>query len=403
MSLNKSKSTDALAILGGGPTFAQTLHVGRPNIGDRETMLRRVNEIFDRRWLSNDGPVVKEFEKRIAEFAGVKHCVAMCNATVALEIAFRALEFEGEVILPSFTFVATAHALQWQEITPVFADIDPATHNIDPAAIERLITPRTTGIVGVHLWGRPCNTEAIEAIGRRHGLKVMYDAAHAFGCSDGGKMVGSFGACEVFSFHATKFLNSFEGGAIVTNDDELATRLRFMRNFGFAGYDKVDYLGVNGKMTEICAAMGLTSLEAIDDVIAINRRNHKAYSEQLRDLPGVCLVQYNASERNNFQYVVVQVDGNVAPLNRDELISVLHAENVLARKYFWPGCHRMQPYRTLQPNAAKELPQTEVVASRVLILPTGQEVSTETVGQICGIIRRAFENAAPVREALRKA
>lgn len=216
-------------------------------------------------------------------------------------------------------------------------------------------------------------------------------------------MVGSFGACEVFSFHATKFLNSFEGGAIVTNDDELATRLRFMRNFGFAGYDKVDYLGVNGKMTEICAAMGLTSLEAIDDVIAINRRNHKAYSEQLRDLPGVCLVQYNASERNNFQYVVVQVDGNVAPLNRDELISVLHAENVLARKYFWPGCHRMQPYRTLQPNAAKELPQTEVVASRVLILPTGQEVSTETVGQICGIIRRAFENAAPVREALRKA
>ena len=400
MSLNKSKSNDALAILGGQPTFAQPLHVGRPNIGDRETMLRRVNEIFDRRWLSNDGPVVKEFEKRICEFAGVKHCVAMCNATVALEIAFRALEFEGEVILPSFTFVATAHALQWQEITPVFADVDPATHNIDPAAIEQLITPRTTGIVGVHLWGRPCNTEAIEAIGRRHGLKVMYDAAHAFGCSHSGKMVGGFGTCEVYSFHATKFLNSFEGGAIVTNDDELATKLRFMRNFGFAGYDKVDYLGVNGKMTEICAAMGLTSLEAIDDVIAINSRNHKAYSEQLRDLPGVCLVQYDGSERNNFQYVVLQVDGNAAPLTRDELITVLHAENVLARKYFWPGCHRMQPYRTLQPDAGKNLPQTEVVASRVLILPTGQEVSTDTVAEVCGIIRRAFENPGQVREKI---
>lgn len=400
MPTNKPQSNGALAILGGQPTFAQTLHVGRPNIGDRETMLRRVNEIFDRRWLSNDGPVVKEFEKRISEFAGVKHCIAMCNATVALEIAFRALEFEGEVILPSFTFVATAHALQWQEITPVFADIDPATHNIDPAAIERLITPRTTGIVGVHIWGRPCNIEAIEAIGRRHGLKVMYDAAHAFGCSHSGKMVGSFGTCEVYSFHATKFLNSFEGGAIVTNDNELATRLRFMRNFGFAGYDKVDYIGVNGKMTEICAAMGLTSLEAIDDVIAINHRNHKAYSEHLRDLPGVCLVQYNASERNNFQYVVLQVDGNVAPLNRDELITVLHAENVLARKYFWPGCHRMQPYRTLQPETGKGLPQTELVASRVLILPTGQEVSTETVADVCGIIRRAFENSGKIREKL---
>lgn len=214
-------------------------------------------------------------------------------------------------------------------------------------------------------------------------------------------MIGGFGTCEVYSFHATKFLNSFEGGAIVTNDDELATKLRFMRNFGFAGYDKVDYLGVNGKMTEICAAMGLTSLESIDDVIAINQRNHKAYSEQLRDLPGVCLVQYNASESNNFQYVVLQVDGNVAPLSRDELIAVLHAENVLARKYFWPGCHRMQPYRTLQPDAANHLAQTDLVALRVLILPTGQEISTETVGQICQIIRRAFENATKVRETLR--
>ncbi|MGZ5545325.1 MAG: DegT/DnrJ/EryC1/StrS family aminotransferase, partial [Limisphaerales bacterium] len=259
------------------------------------------------------------------------------------------------------------------------------------------------GIVGVHLWGRPCDVEALEDIARRHRLKVMYDAAHAFGCSSNGRMVGNFGACEVYSFHATKFLNSFEGGAIVTNDDQLATKLRFMRNFGFAGYDKVDYLGVNGKMTEICAAMGLTSLEAIDDVITINRRNHGTYSEQLRDVTGTCLVQYDRSEHQNFQYVVLQVDGNVAPLNRDELLQVLHAENVLARRYFWPGCHRMEPYRTLQPKAAKQLPHTETIASRVLILPTGQEVSTKTVRQICGIIRRAFDNANKVRAALRDA
>ena len=207
-----------LAVFGGTPSFAELLHVGRPNLGDRETMLRRVNQIFDRRWFTNDGPMVKEFEARIQEFVGVKHCVAMCNATIALEIAIRALELHGEVIVPAYTFIATAHALQWQEITPVFADMDPATHNLAPETIERLITPRTTGIIGVHVWGRPCDTEAIEAIAAKHKLKVMYDAAHAFGCSHRGKMVGSFGTCEVFSFHATKFINCFEGGAVVTND-----------------------------------------------------------------------------------------------------------------------------------------------------------------------------------------
>ena len=168
--------------------------------------------MLDRRWFSNDGPFVKEFERRIGDLIGVKHCVAMCNATIALEIAIRALELRGEVIVPSYTFVATAHSLQWQEITPVFCDMDPGTYNIDPAKIESLVTPRTTGIIGVHVWGRPCDTEAIEALAKRRGLKVMYDAAHAFNCSRGGRMVGGFGSCEVFSFHATKFLNSFEGG-----------------------------------------------------------------------------------------------------------------------------------------------------------------------------------------------
>jgi dTDP-4-amino-4,6-dideoxygalactose transaminase len=401
--MSSHKTNDAhLAVLGGSPTFAEPLHVGRPNLGDRGAMLRRVNDIFDRRWFTNDGPLVKEFESRIQELVGVKHCVAMCNATIALEIAIRALELRGEVIVPAYTFIATAHALQWQEITPVFADMNPATHNIAPETIERLITPRTTGIVGVHVWGRPCEIEAIESIAAKHKLKVMYDAAHAFGCSHHGKMVGNFGACEVFSFHATKFINCFEGGAVVTDDDALASKMRLMRNFGFAGVDKVIYPGTNGKMTEVCAAMGLTSLEAVEEIIAANRRNYTAYLEGLQGVPGISLKKYDSIERRNYQYIVVEVDETKATLNRDKLVAVLQAENVLARKYFWPGCHRMEPYKSFFPNAHLLLPQTEKLAARIMVLPTGQAVDVATVQTICAIIRTALSQSTAVRAALDK-
>ena len=392
-----------LAILGGAPAFLQPLHVGRPNLGDREAMLRRVNEIFDRRWFTNDGPQVREFETRIQGITGVKHCVAMCNATIALEIAIRALELRGEVIVPAYTFIATAHALQWQEITPVFADMDPATHTIAPETIERLITPRTTGIIGVHVWGRPCDTEAIESIASKHHLKVMYDAAHAFGCSHRGRMIGNFGSCEVFSFHATKFINCFEGGAVVTNDDALAGKMRLMRNFGFAGYDNVIYPGTNGKLTEVCAAMGLTSLEAMEEIIKANRRNHEAYRKGLEGLPGIVLKEYDSSERRNYQYIVVEVDETRAALNRDELVAVLQVENVLARKYLWPGCHRMEPYRSLQPNAHLLLPETERIALRVIVLPTGTAVSEKDIAMVCDIVRTALKQAPEVRKALKTA
>ena len=391
-----------LAIHGGAPAFREPLHVGRPNLGDREAMLRRVNEIFDRRWFTNDGPQVKEFEARIQELVGAKHCVAMCNATIALEIAIRALELHGEVIVPAYTFIATAHALHWQEITPVFADMDPATHNLAPETIERLITPRTTGIIGVHVWGRPCATEAIESIAEKHKLKVMYDAAHAFGCSHRGRMIGNFGSCEVFSFHATKFINSFEGGAVVTNDDALAAKMRLMRNFGFAGFDKVIYSGTNGKLTEVCAAMGLTSLEAMENIIAANRRNYEAYQEGLLGLPGISVKAYDSKERRNYQYVVVEVDETKATLNRDGLVAVLQAENVLARKYFWPGCHRMEPYKSFFPNAHLLLPHTEKLAAQIMVLPTGQTISVGDVEKICAIIRTALGSAREVNAALEK-
>jgi dTDP-4-amino-4,6-dideoxygalactose transaminase len=386
------------AILGGEVAFDEALHVGKPNVGDRARLQERFDAMLDARWFSNGGPLVQEFEERIARHLGVKHCLATCNGTTALMLAIRGLDLKGEVIVPSFTFVATAHALQWQQTKPVFCDIDPLTHNLDPADVERRITPATTGIIGVHLWGRPCDTTALEDIAQRHGLKLLLDASHAFSCTSGGRMIGSFGDAEVFSFHATKFLNTFEGGAVVTNNDEVASKLRLMRNFGFTGYDTVEYLGMNAKMTEVCAAMGLTGLESLEQFIAVNRRNHAGYRTQLADLPGLRVLPFDESERSNFQYVILEIDPAECPLNRDELLRVLHADQILARRYFYPGCHRMEPYRTLSPDCA--LPVTERISERVLALPTGTAVGHREVELVSAVIRSALREAPAVKAAL---
>lgn len=384
--MKQIRTQQDLAIHGAPPAFDQQLHVGRPNMGSREAFMRYVNDIYDSRWLSNNGPLVQELERRIASHLGVRHCVAMCNGTVALEIAIRALGMEGEVIVPSFTFIATAHALHWQAITPVFADIDPLTHHLDPEAVRRMITPRTSGIIGVHLWGRGAPVAGLQQVADEYGLKLMFDAAHAFGCSHKGTMIGSFGACEVLSFHATKFFNTFEGGAVVTNDDELAEKMRLMRNFGFAGLDNVIHPGTNGKMTEISAAMGLVNLEALDTVVEANRRNYELYRRGLSGLPGLRILPYDEQERNNYQYVVLEVQEG-CPVSRDTLIDALHAENIRARKYFWPGCHRMQPYRDLFPHAGLMLPNTEKVAAGIIVLPTGPTLEQEAVQTVCDVIR----------------
>ncbi len=381
------KTLDDLAIFGGEPAFTEQQHVGRPAVGRRDRLLERVNDILDSHRFTNDGKYVREFERRVAEIAGVRHCIATCNGTVALELAVRARGLQGEVIIPSFTFVATAHALQWQGIRPVFCDIDPGTHNIDPVQVEQLITPRTTGIIGVHVWGRPCDVERLERIARDHRLGLLFDAAHAFACSHKGRTVGSFGDAEVFSFHATKFVNTFEGGAVVTNDADLATKLRLMRNFGFAGFDNVVCLGTNGKMNEVCAAMGLTTLESLDEFIAVNRCRYEQYRQELENIPGVELVPYDEAERSSYQYVVVMVDANDMDISRDDLVRILHAENVVARRYFYPGCHRMEPYRSYPSNAIRPQPHTEAVAERVLSLPTGVCVESDTVACISHILR----------------
>ena len=394
------RSVNDLAIFGGEPTFAHKLHVGRPNIGNQERLLDRIRDLLDRRWLTNQGPLVHEFETKICELLRTKHCIVTCNATTALEIAIRALGLTGEVVVPSFTFVATAHALQWQEITPVFCDVDPQTHNLNPRCVEALITPRTSGILATHVWGRPCPINELMEITARHRLKLLFDAAHAFDCSYRGRKIGNFGAAEVFSFHATKFLNTFEGGAVVTNDDELAGKIRLMTNFGFAGYDQVIYLGINGKMSEPAAAMGLTGLECLDEFVAANRRNYKHYQQSLADVPGVEMIRYDEAEQSNYQYIVLEVDELKTHISRELVSAALHAENVLARRYFYPGCHRMEPYQSYFPHAGLLLPETEKLTQRVLSLPTGTSIEARDVTLICELIRFVVEHGAEVSQKI---
>jgi dTDP-4-amino-4,6-dideoxygalactose transaminase len=391
---------DDLAIFGGKPAFEEKLHVGSPNIGDRQRLLERINSMLDRRWLTNNGPFVKEFEQGIANMHGVKHCIAVCNATVGLEIAIKALGMAGEVIIPSMTFIATAHALQWQGIKPVFCDIDPQTYNIDPRKIEEHITSHTTGIIGVHLFGRPCDVVALADIAKRYHLRLLYDSAHAIGCSKEGTMIGNFGDAEVYSFHATKVFNTLEGGAIATNDDDLAAKVQLMRNFGFASYDNVIYIGINGKMNEMSAAMGLTSLESLEDFFEVNHHNYKQYQRELAEVPGISLISYNEREKFNYQYIVLEVDEAETMVSRDQLIAILWTENVLARRYFFPGCHRMEPYRTYYPDAGASLPVTERLSERILSLPNGTAIGSDDISRICQVIRFVIANGREIAKCL---
>lgn len=392
--------TPRLAVLGARPRFEEPLHVGRPNVPVNLTGFhKRLDDVLAQRWLTNDGSQVREFQERLCSLMGVKHCVAMCNGTVALEIASRALGFSGEVIVPAFTFVASAHALRWQGIAPAFCDIEPRWHHLDPKGIAARGCARTSGVLGVHLWGHACAVEEIEAEAAALGVPVLFDASHALGCSHRNRMVGNFGAAETFSFHATKFINTFEGGAVATNDDELAERMRFMRNFGFCGEDCVSHVGTNGKMNEPAAAFGLSLLDELDYLVDHNKSNYEAYVEGLVEVPGIRMLLFDGVEKANFQYIVAEVDEADMRLSRDEVIQVLKAEGVLARRYFYPGCHRMEPYVTEQPQLARELPVTDRVARRVLVLPTGTAVTPENVLSVCEILGVAQGMARQVRAA----
>lgn len=394
--LNDRNITDRvpprLAYLGGTPRFAEPCAVGCPNTVDREAFFARVEEILNRNWLTNNGPCVRELEARLAETLDVPECILVANGTVGLELAIKALELTGEVIVPAMTFVAAAHALQWCGVTPVFAEVDPATHSLDVDDVRRKITERTSGILGVHLWSRPCNIEGLQRVADEFSLSLLFDAAHAFGATSNGRRIGRFGDAEVFSFHATKFFSTLEGGAITTRNRALAERLRRMRNFGFSGLDCIAELGTNGKMNEVSAAYGLAMLPDVPELIARNRRVYRRYRENLRRVPHTCFVDVDEEQETNCQYVVVEVDDDV--VDRDLVVEMLRQDNILARRYFMPGCHRVPPYTDEAGNPRTELPVTDALLRRVVCLPAGAQRTEADVDAICDVLRLAVEAAS---------
>ncbi|MBK8333824.1 MAG: DegT/DnrJ/EryC1/StrS family aminotransferase [Ilumatobacteraceae bacterium] len=387
---------NGLAAFGGTSHPQHPLYVGRPNIPNRDAVLARVGTALDNRWLSNDGPMVREFEEVVEARLGVRHCVAVANATLGLGIVARALGLHGEVVVPAFTFVATAHSLAWQGITPVFCDIDRDSHQLDPAAVEAVITERTTGILAAHTWGRPCDIDGLSELAARHHLELFFDAAPAYGASYRGTYLGHFGRAEVLSFHATKIVNSGEGGAILTNDDEIAASARLMRTFGFADTDLVTSIGTNAKMSELAAGMGICSLASYDEYLAVNTRNFSRYCAALADVPGITVVPCAPDTAINFNNVVIEIDPRRAGIERDIMLQVLTAEQILARRYFWPGCHRMEPYRSLRTPADHHFPITDLVAGRVLSLPTGTSIEPADIDRVCELISGIVEHGEEI-------
>ncbi len=417
------KTVADLALFGGPAEFVVDgpLHVGKPNVPaedgthlGRTKLYALMDTALDSRILTNGGPTVQLFEEKLCEFLGVRHAVAVCNGTVGLQIAIFAVTKRsgtaewGKVLMPAWTFVAAAHAATWIGGRVEFLDVDRATQNLAmPPAMGEPLHPRlsvTRAVLAPHLWGRPAVVEG-QAWGNKMGAgcPVIFDAAHAFGCSYGGRMVGNFGVCEVFSFHATKVVNCFEGGAVTTNDDGLADGLRRLRNFGFAGEDEVSGLGTNGKMSEAHAAMGLVSLDEYPTLVEANVQCFQAYAAGLRRcsvlLQEPFRTQGGAVAKHNFQYVQALVEPQDSGFCRDDLWRVLKAEGVLARRYFHPGVHRMQPYVRWY-NA--DLPNTDYLAARSLVLPSGPQMGGDRVERVCALVRFAVEHGEEVHAGLAK-
>lgn len=391
-----------LAALGGPPLFAQPLHVGQPTVPDHVQLLADLERVLTSGCLTNHGPQVRAFEAAICQVTGARHCIAVCNATIALQIVARCLELRGEVIVPAFTFIATAHALEWIGLTPVFADVDAATHTLDPASVEACISPATSAIVPVHLWGHVCDVRALSRLAERHQLQLFFDSSHAFGCRQAGVSTGTAGAAEVFSFHATKCVQSIEGGAIVTNHDDVAARCRRLRAFGITGLTDISDVGTNGKMHELSAAVGLRSIASLPEIVAVNQRNRDLYARQLQSVPGLRLLPVPDGLESNAHYVVAEVDEYQLGLRRDELLPLLRAEGVFVRSYFAPGCHRAAPYAQRPPeqHCRVPLPVTEHLLQTVMQFPTGPAVSADRILRIGQLLRFIQVHSAEIRRHL---
>ena len=368
--------------------LSEPVRVTRPTMPPLEAYQDMIAKIWDSKWLTNNGQFHQEFERRVAEYLGVEHLSLFCNGTIALLVALQTLRIhEGEVITTPFTFPATAHVLYWNRIRPVFCDIEDKTYNLDPNRIERLISPDTKAIMPVHVFGNPCNIEAIQEIADRHGLYVIYDAAHAFGVRYKGAPVAGAKDLSVLSFHATKLFSSVEGGAIISQTAGEKQRVDFLKNFGFADEETVIGPGINGKMNELQAAYGLLQLDMIDDEIANRQRLTSLYREQLEGVPGIRLQTDLPDVQHNYAYCSILVDEAEYGMDRDALYETLKAFNIYVRKYFYPLCTQFSCYSALPSASPANLSVAERVAHQVLCLPLYGTLEEDTVQTICAVIR----------------
>ncbi len=376
------------AIAGGEKEFAEFLPIVRATLPSLEEIKEPLQEILASGMVTNFSKYVRQFEAESAAYLGVKNSLTVSNGTSGLLLAAKCLGLKGEVIVPSFTFSATAHALVWNGLTPVFADINPETFNLDPRKVEEKITERTSAILATHVFGNPCDIEALEAIARRHNLKLFFDAAHALGSQYKGKKIGSFGDAEIFSTSGTKLLVTGEGGLVTTNNQELAEKLKIGRNYGDPGNYNCQFVGYNGKMPEFSAIVGLASLKKIE--LAIGHRNHlrQVFEENLKGIPGLSFQKIHPENVSTIKDFAIVVDPARFGLNRDVLAKCLAAENIHTKKYFYPPIHQMKAYLDLPGINPERLEHTEHLARNVLCLPIYNSMSEETVRKICHAIRK---------------
>lgn len=364
------------------------IFVTRPSLPPLEEFTDYLSEIWNSKQLTNDGPFHREFEKKLAEYLGVKYLSLFSNGTLALITALQTLRITGEVITTPFSFVATTHALHWNGITPVFCDIEPCSFNLDPERIEAAITPKTTAIMPVHVYGNPCNVKRIQEIADTYGLKIIYDAAHAFGVKVNNQSILNFGDLSVLSFHATKVFNTFEGGAIICHDEKTKQRIDFLKNFGFADEVTVVAPGINAKMNEFQAALGLLQLKYIDKEIEKRKEISKKYREGLSGISGIEYLSDIKNIKHNYQYFPILIDKKTYGKNRDEVYEFFKEKNIYTRRYFYPLISQFPTYRGLQSAATSNLPIAERIANEVLCLPFYSDLDFSTLNEIIDCLKK---------------
>ncbi len=362
------------------------IYVTQPYLPPLEEFLPLLEQIWESKRVTNAGTFHKEFEAALCNYLGVEHISIFANGTLALVTALQSLNISGEVITTPYSFVATAHSLLWNAISPVFVDIDPDTLNLDPARIEAAITPETTAIMPVHCYGTPCDVKAIRRIADSYNLKVIYDAAHAFGVCDAGGSILRHGDLSVLSFHATKVFNTFEGGAIISPDADTKKRIDYLKNFGFADETTVVALGINGKMNEIQAAFGLLQLKHIDQALVLRKQIDSAYREALKGLAGITVLPPNIATKGNNSYFPILVETDF-PLSRDNLYMKLKENNIFARRYFYPLISEFPMYQGLPSAQSANLPAAHAIANKILCLPIYPALSREDQDYIISTIK----------------